>query len=309
MACFHPVKAYRGPPDPHTGKLTIHFNSHSGYRDRPPILLPCNGCLGCRMDRSRQWAVRCMHEAQMYKSNSFVTLTYNEEHLPAGGSLSPRHHQLFMKRLRKKSGRAIRFYACGEYGPKLTRPHYHYLFFNFDPPDKKPHHKNRNGEILYSSKFLDEIWGKGYTMTGAVTLQSAAYVARYINKKITGDAAEQHYKTSDPITGEIYQLEPEFSRQSNKPGIGKKWYDKFHKTDVENDDFIIHEGKKMRPPRFYDKQFEKKDPKKHFRTKIKRKISSRKNAANNTPERLAVREKVLMAKTKNLKRNMEQNDE
>lgn len=289
------------------------FDKSKGYEDLP-VTLPCGQCKGCRLEKSRQWAIRCHHEASLSNQNSFVTLTYNDEHLPLDGSLNRRHLQLFMKRLRKEFGAGIRFYACGEYGDLRRRPHYHLCLFNFDPPDRRKFSNDKkSGNIYYSSKILDDIWGKGFTITGDVSFQSAAYVARYIMKKITGDRAEAHYKNAyshvDPTNGETYNisfnLAPEFNAMSLRPGIGAEWLKKFN-TDVYPDDFIVINGKKVRPPRFYDNHFEVEYPSEYKKIRAKRVRNSKKHADNNTPERLRVRETVLEAKLKRLPRTLEE---
>ena len=97
--------------------------------------VPCGRCMGCRLEKSRQWAVRCVHEAKFYEDNCFVTLTYAPEHLPKDGSLNRKHVQDFIKRLRRRlDDRKIRVFYCGEYGDKLRRPHYHLCLFNCDFP-------------------------------------------------------------------------------------------------------------------------------------------------------------------------------
>ena len=131
MACYQPLKGYYSKSRNPNGKRNVVFNPQMGYRDRP-VTVPCGQCIGCRLERSRQWAIRCYHEASMYERNSFVTLTYDDESLPLGGTLVFRDFQLFMKRLRKQYGAGIRFYACGEYGEKFGRPHYHVCLFNFE---------------------------------------------------------------------------------------------------------------------------------------------------------------------------------
>jgi len=267
-------------------------------------MIACGQCIGCRLERSRQWAIRCHHEASLHDKNSFVTLTYNDENLPEDGSLSIRHFQLFMKRLRKKHGTGIRFYGCGEYGEKLGRPHYHVCLFNFDPPDKKLFKETR-GKRLYTSDDLDQVWGKGFTLTGDVTFQSAAYVARYITKKITGLGAEHHYETFSPKTGEIYSKKPEFTTMSRRPGIGKKWLDTY-KSDVFDYDFVIINDTKMRAPRYYDQQYEISDPEDFELLKRKRKRAAIKHADNNTPDRLKVRETIQNRRAEQLRRNLEE---
>ncbi len=198
MTCYHPITAYQSYWKKPNGKSVIAFNPPGGGPTGAPvgseiISLPCGNCIGCRLERSRQWAIRCSHEASMYSSNSFITLTYNDANLPPDGSLVLRDYQLFMKRLRKHaSPQIVRFYHCGEYGsncrvcglsqlfccckmytPGIGRPHYHACLFNFDFPDKRLH-KIENKQPLYSSKLLDELWGKGHSLIGEVTFKSAA---------------------------------------------------------------------------------------------------------------------------------------
>lgn len=159
---------------------------------RRSLTLPCGQCIECRLERSRQWGVRIMHEASLHDANSFVTLTYNDENLPHDGGLVYRHFQLFMHRLRKRVPSKIRFFMCGEYGENFGRPHFHACIFGLDFVDKTLW-QVRNGVKLYRSKKLESLWEFGYSSIGTVTFESAAYVARYIMKKVTGDAAETHY--------------------------------------------------------------------------------------------------------------------
>jgi len=125
LTCYHPLRAFK------TVSGTIVFNGNKP-NIKEALNLPCGKCIGCRLDRSRQWAIRCMHEASLYERNCFITLTYSDEFLPNDRSVNVRHFQLFMKKLRKRFGPNIRFYHCGEYGEKTSRPHYHALLFNFD---------------------------------------------------------------------------------------------------------------------------------------------------------------------------------
>ena len=128
MACFKPLKGYRSP----SGKITFDRKNSTGQLAEAP----CGQCLGCRLDYAQEWAIRCMHEAEMQDNNSFITLTYDDQNLPRHGSLDKTHFQKFMKRMREHlSPLKIRFYHCGEYGEKYTRPHYHSLIFGYDFPD------------------------------------------------------------------------------------------------------------------------------------------------------------------------------
>ena len=192
MACYHPLKGYRSSELTKNGKRKIVFNRNQGYADLP-VTVPCGQCIGCRLERSRQWAIRCHHEASLYENNSFITLTYADEYLPQNGSLDLNAQQKFFKRLRKKYGSGIRFYACGEYGSKFGRPHYHACLFNHDFADKTLW-KITNDVPLYRSSSLEELWPYGHSSVGNVTFQSAAYVARYILKKITGEHADNRLK-------------------------------------------------------------------------------------------------------------------
>lgn len=190
MACYSPVTGYRAKqPNPITKKRSVVFNTRDGVQDET-VTFACGQCIGCRLERSRQWAIRCVHEASQHERNCFVTLTYDDKHLPADRSLKLRHFQNFMKKLRKKYGAGIRFFHCGEYGEKFRRPHYHALIFNHDFDDKILWSKNR-GSPLYISESLDSLWEFGFATIGDVTFESAAYVARYITKKVNGELAKK----------------------------------------------------------------------------------------------------------------------
>ena len=274
-----------------------------GYNVRPQTV-PCGRCRGCRHARSLAWATRCVHEASLHKQNTFVTLTFAPEHLPDDWSLDVRHFQLFMKRLRKEFGSGIRFYHCGEYGEKYGRPHYHAILFGLDFPDRRLHEKTPQGHNLYTSRILDRLWPYGHALIGDVTFQSAAYVARYIFKKINGDLAEEHYTFTVPTTGEIVRRKPEYTTMSRRPGIAHEWFKKF-KSDVFPRDEVIIRGKKFRPPRYYDRQYELTDPEDFEMLKLKRLEASKAHADDNTPERLAVKEKVFAAQLSQLTRNVD----
>ena len=192
MPCYKPLRGYRSNTKTQTGKRSIVFNPRHGFIDQPQDV-PCGQCIGCRLERSRQWAIRIVHESQMHEQSYFLTLTYNNEFLPKTGSLQKADVQLFMKRLRKKFGKGIRYYYCGEYGEKFHRPHYHLIIFGCEFPDKILW-KIERGNRLWISEDLNKLWKKGYCSIGMVTFESAAYVARYVTKKITGKQANQHYE-------------------------------------------------------------------------------------------------------------------
>ena len=235
----------------------------------------CRQCIGCRMAKANEWAVRCLHESRMTERTAFVTLTYDNEHLPYGGTVLKSHHQKFIRalrdRLRKRGDEEdIRYYMCGEYGADeyVTidgkkqyrigpgRPHYHYIIFGYEFPDREPHTEHR-GHTYYRSKELEQIWTKGHSIIGNVTVETAAYTARYVMKKQTGEQARDHYTRTIIETGEILEIEPEFSLMSLKPGIGATWFKKYGETEIHDaSDFIVINGKKYKTPKYYDKLYE-----------------------------------------------------
>lgn len=304
MPCDNPITVWRSKTgrDPSTGKWPIVFDRSKGYEDMQ-LEIPCGRCRGCRLERSRQWAIRCVHEASLWPQNSFVTLTYDDDHLPPGGTLVKRDVQLFLKRLRKRfSGQTIRFYMCGEYGELRSRPHYHIIFFNLDFPDKylSPH-KSRKRSFslarkfpLYESELLNELWPYGIATIGGVTFETCAYTARYIMKKITGDIAEDHYK------GRL----PEYNCMSRKPGIAYDWYQSFKDDVYPHDYVVIRNGLKCRPPRYYDHLFEIDNEEVFKRVKWRRKYKASKSP-DNSYERRQVRITVRDAKLTKLIRPLE----
>lgn len=252
------------------------------------VEIPCGRCIGCRLERSRQWAMRCVLESKSWETNCFVTLTYSK----AERSLNKEDFVLFMKRLRKAYGNGIRFFHCGEYGEKTERPHHHACLFNLDFEDKKLW-SIKGGNKLHTSEKLNSIWSHGYCVIGEVNFESAAYVARYIMKKITGDQAEEHYQ------GRL----PEYITMSRRPGIGKAWYDQFKQDVISKDAIVLREGMILRPPRYYDNILEKLDIKKM--EEIKKQRKQKINKKDNSPERLAVKERNKKRQLSQLKRSIE----
>lgn len=331
VVCYYPIDGWRARRVNESGKRPIVFNVKDGFADMP-VTLPCGQCIGCRLERSRQWAIRCVHEASLHSSNCFITLTYSDEYLPATGSVSVREFQLFMKRFRKAvSPIKLRYYMCGEYGevcktcnlhiskcvcttyvPTFGRPHYHAIIFGYDFSDKLLY-SVKNDNPLYVSETLHKIWGKGMCIIGAVTFESAAYVARYIMKKIGGKEAIElgtegttYYEVLDESTGEIRSLTPEFTTMSRRPGIGAGWYEKY-KDEVFPNDLVVIRGKKMRPPKFYQAMYENEFPGNYIDLVLnprKKEALARKEDA--TLNRLRDREKIKVAQVNMLKRNQEE---
>lgn len=247
--------------------------------------------------------MRCVHESKLHKRNCFITLTYRPENLPEGESLDKVHFQNFMKYLRRDHGAGIRFFMCGEYGEKNSRPHYHACLFNFDFDDKQLF-KVSNGFRLYTSETLSQLWSHGFSTIGDVNFETAAYVARYVMKKVTGEQAEDHYSKVNLSTGEIISVVPEYTTMSRRPGIGKGYFD-LYKDEIYNHDSVVVNGKEVQPPKFYDGLFEKYSPKKSLKIKALRKFRAELAKDNNTLFRLRVREIVKQSRISLLTRNYE----
>lgn len=182
---------------------------------------------------------------------------------------------------------------AGEYGEKTGRPHYHACLFGYRPNDLKTYKELPNGSRLYISDSLTELWGYGFTSVGDVTLESASYVARYIMKKITGSNAENRYWSVNPMTGEAHKITPEFNRMSLKPGIGQTWFDQYQ-ADIYPTGHCIVNGRKMKPPRYYETKYKELNPLKHEDLQYDRFLKS--NPTESHPDRLAVRETVTKAR-------------
>jgi hypothetical protein len=243
----------------------------------------------------------------MHKNNCFITLTFSPEALAARKnpqSLDMREFQLFMKRLRKKYGQGIRFFHCGEYGEKNKRPHYHALIFGHDFKDKQLWNQ-KNGTKLYISDELKQLWPHGFSTIGEVTFESAAYCARYVLKKVTGDAAADHYTYTDPETGEVININSEYCTMSRKPGIGYNWLQKY-KSDVYPHDYVVIRDKiKVKPPRYYDSLLSEFELKVIKEKRIKEAPETIDNYDENM-ERLWVREECKTLTVKQLIRELEQ---
>lgn len=287
MPCYHPVTAYRTPHG-------VVFSELRRYDITGTIQLPCGQCIGCRLRRAQDWAIRIMHEAHFYKRTSFITLTYDDEHLPNGGNLQHRDFQLFMKRTREhltiRNGERpdLKYFVAGEYGPTTQRPHYHACIFGYDfRNDRKPAGKSASGNLFYKSEELNKLWQYGTTNSVQdLTPETAAYSARYIVDKLTGDLA---------VPNRI----PEYSKCSK--GIGQRWFNQYQQ-DVYRTDSTIQKGKEFPPPKYYDKLKRRMKEQSFDQTEYERYLRGKNNLQDQTDERLATREYVKKAQIRNQKR-------
>jgi hypothetical protein len=291
--------------DKDTGGIVFKRSTIAGHE----MNVACGSCMGCRVDRSQEWAARIVHEAAMHQENCFVTLTYDSENVPRDGSLDKSHFQKFMKRLRKHfNDRKIRYYHCGEYGEKLERPHYHACLFGVDFDDAIPFSTNNAGIETLVSDTLATIWGKGFCTVGELNYETAAYTARYIMKKITGIRAEEHYLRVDPTTGEMFNLEPEYTTMSlgreKGDGIGAAFFKKYESDFFPSDQCPVPgRGVYNRVPKYYEKLWAEKNPDAFAEIKKRREKYRNTHLDEYTPQRLEAKFKVKKAQMKLLPRN------
>lgn len=243
-------------------KLTFKNPNNNNYRE---LKVPCGKCIGCLLDKANDWATRAYAESTLWKNNCFITLTYNDENLPKNASLMKKDLQDFWKRLRyyfkgeeywenprtKKYENPIRYIVAGEYGPKTNRPHYHALVFNFKPKDLKYYKTNHNKDLLYTSKTIEKIWGKGFVIIGECTYQSACYVSRYVMKKRFQQTAVADMK------------EKEFIETSRNGGIGLVYWLKNKAKILTNQGILLKTKDKVqlkKIPKYFMRKWKDETP-------------------------------------------------
>lgn len=330
MSCFYPLI---GLP---TGDLTqngkprymirstslLGIHDISKYKDEykrthnglEPVIIPCGKCIGCRLQYSKQWADRCMLEYADWPCSYFVTLTYDDDHLKncrgdplqdgENASLYKKDFQDFMKRLRKYIEPVqIRFFMAGEYGTKTFRPHYHAIIFNLPITDLHFYKRTENGDILYNSPTLSRIWNNGHVVIGEVTWDTCAYTARYTAKKANN--YEEFY--------ERWNINPEFTLMSRRPGIGRNYYERNNYSLFTGDFIYIATptgGKKISTPAYFNRLLDNDDPdlskqlKEHRKEvmseleKVRAKLTDK-----NYIDNLDTQAESLQSKIKSLRRN------
>lgn len=281
LSCYHPMFGIPVGINVETGKTRFAIKKASSFtdfdlvkKDNPDgIIIPCGRCSGCRLDYSRAWADRMLLELDHTRKAVFLTLTYDNAHLPISmytendnpmfGTLDKRDVQLFMKRLRKYfEPKEIRFYAAGEYGPKTLRPHYHIILFGLDLgdfPDRKLKDgvsKNELGQLYYVSDTLSKIWSNGFILLCDVSWSAMAYVSRYVQKKLYGPLSIAYAERN---------VVPEFSLMSRRPGLGG-YYLVEHPDVFENSNISLSTtdgAKQIQIPKYFYKQLELTDPERY----------------------------------------------
>ncbi len=315
MPCYSPLKGW---VDKDTGGIKFRRDNATETTE-----VACGQCLGCRLDKSRMWAMRIVHESCMHETdggNCFITLTYDDGSVPADWSLHRKHFVDFMKRLRKRiAPHRIRYFMCGEYGNRcqhgidlervgcplcnVGRPHYHACLFNCSFPDLVSY-GSRDGELRYTSPFLESVWTHGFVDVGVLNFDSAAYVARYALKKVTGAMADDHYLQYD-LDGVVTFLEPEYCTMSRRPGLGRAWFDEFGSDVFPSDEVPVPGTGVLRGvPRYYEELFKVSDPLSLDEIKKVRVEFMRAHGDDYTPERLMDRYHVKKAQVNLLSRSL-----
>lgn len=284
MPCAAPLKAYQAGPK---GRLSFTpINPGTTAHKVRALEIPCGQCILCRLEHARQWAVRIHHESTLHMRNSFITLTYDDAHLPEHNSLDYSHLQLFWKRLRKTCGK-MRYFACGEYGDHTNRPHYHACVFGQDFLDeaimvRETPHK------LWTSPLLQRLWGMGHVSVGALTFETAQYTASYVTKKLNN---ARKYVRVDEETGELKPLVQPRAFMSLRPAIGLDWLRQWGRRVYDHDHVVVN-GRPQKPPKYYDQWLAKEEEHRHLSIKQKR-IH---NAKQLTPAQTHARARIARAR-------------
>lgn len=301
MSCTSPVLVWDSKVVNESGKRSPVFTATKGIPGSEHYI-PCHQCTGCRVDHGSTWKLRLIQESRFHDMKSFLTLTINEAHYPKDGSIRKKDLQLFFRRLRKHyPGLKVSYYAVGEYGTRTGRAHYHVILFGWDfHVDRRPHSKNEFGHQLYKSATLDAIWGKGECLIGAVSSTSCGYVSGYAMKKVNGKRAEEHYRHVDKVTGETWIREREFSLISTRPAIGLRHFQKYA-NQMYIRGSVIDMGRELPIPKYYDRKLGEVDPGRLERVKDARIAKALDHPEDSTPERLLVKEALLLAKRREYK--------
>lgn len=292
MPCYRPLTGWN--------KLGGGLTSRKSASNGSTLTVPCGQCIGCRLDKQRDWTARICHEARLWPVNAWLTITYDEANLPWDQSLNLRHWQLFIKHLRRDlAPRQIRFIAQGEYGDQTGRPHYHAVVFNYSSGDLKIW-KPRDGMApIFLAPRLTALWKKGNVFESPFEPGCANYIAAHCVKRLSQEKAEESglLQRLHLQTGEWITARPEFWVMSRRPGIGAGYFDRYADELWTHDSVILH-NREASVPRYYNRLMEEADPERYARLRDARVAEARKpdRRANNTPARLASREQVTKAR-------------
>lgn len=266
--------------------------------------VPCGQCIECRLKYSREWALRLCCENAIADNALFVTLTYDDEHLHLNdfgmSTLVPADYSKFMKDLRRYCQYhygvdGIRFFCAGEYGSETKRAHFHLIIFNLPQQihdNLKFYRANFNGDSLYNSEELSKIWSNGYVVVAPFCFKTAAYVARYVTKKMKGTEAKVYKQL---------HLEPEFAQMSRRPGIGREFYELNKDKIYLNDEVFLPGIHGMKPSKYFDKLYDFDDPISSSLLKVHRQECAERAVANKLSRTELEYEELLRVEEENIK--------
>lgn len=270
----------------------------------------CGQCIECRIRKAQEDSQRCMAEAQTSEHDCyFLTLTYDDEHLPEPILSFPYHDvpgevhdkpvlcsplkkkdfqdwiKRFRMQLERKQGfKGVRYFYCGEYGSQSNRPHMHVLLFNVDLPDLEvafTRSLTSGKDIKYfQSKFVSDSWGQGFVSISPLTWENIAYTCRYVMKKKTGKHSEAYLKKC--FEAQVQPVPYEFTNRSTKPALGRAYYEEHKDFIHEFDKVLMPNGKELKPAKYYDKLYDLEDPEAMAAIKLlrERKIAEAKLSRN-----------------------------
>lgn len=236
-------------------------------------ILPCGHCAACKLTASSSWANRMEMELPYHKNAWFLTLTYDDEHVPwsynnglginkktgeieiENLTLNYKDMQDFWKRLRryreyhKIDDGELMYFQAGEYGGKTHRPHYHAIVYDLNiKKEDLREYKRKNGIVYYNCDWITKIWGNGHVVITEASWKAFAYTARYTTKKVYGSESKKYYSDMGIL--------PEKCMMSKNPAIGMKYYEE-HKNEIYKKDSIqLKNGRSCKPPRYFDKLFD-----------------------------------------------------
>lgn len=295
MPCYRPYLGFQAP----SGKVYFKPDRNFEWKQIP---IPCGKCLGCRLEYSRQWALRCVKEAKYHERNCFITITYSDDYLPKRG-VSKKHIQDFFKRLRRRLGYhnliddqiGLRYFLCGEYGSTTYRPHYHAIVFGYKPFDLVYFGFDQDTkQEIYISPWLSSVWGMGNVIVGQnVTFETCAYVARYVMKKLEVDSKnDEFYKN----------FNKDFILCSRRPALGYKFFAENQREIERLDKVLIRDGVQCLPPRYYSRKIKESNPEKYEEIKQKRIDNAPKETLARAYARLRAAGALKKQQIENLKR-------
>lgn len=310
------------------------------YPDRVDFLqeIPCGQCMECRINSSKQLAQRALAESTMHNENYFITLTYDDEHLPLAYTVSRKtgdpglysvlvrkHYDDFVKKLRRYFEyyfgiTGIMLFPCGEYGSESGRAHFHFIAFGLplslitDPTKKLQYFKDislsgRHYEYLICP-LIEDLWDKGFVTIGEVNWETCAYVARYVTKKMIGKSEKEYLSYCEQLN--VPPQPREFHGAPKRPGMGLRYYEE-HKDDIYRiDKVVLPGGKVSQPCYYYDKKYDVDNPELMALTKEQRREKAQKSKMLKfkgfTPQQVEIAEKthadVFENRIKRLKRSL-----